>query len=155
MIQLLRICWLHIHDANPWGNWVQWTHWHVWETSRRWSELWHGTLFCWKQPWEDGFTVVIKNEHGQQLWYLKDAQLLLRGPKSTKKTSHTSLHRQHWIVDTDKMGPCFHVVYTKCRNRLIRLNIFSIIVHFFLGYNKWLFTLLPGVNHEGHCLFYN
>ncbi len=111
IMQLLYICWLHIHDANlPFHHipkvlywieiwwlwrtveaiWVKWTHCHVQETSLRWFEL-----------YESG-----------RLWRLNDAQLVQRGPKCAKKISPTSLHQHHQPepLRQGRMDPCFHVL---------------------------------------------
>ncbi len=82
-----------------------------------------------------------KGMNGQQqysgsLWCLNNAQLVLKGPKCTKKISSTPLHhhQQPEPLRQGTIDPCFHVLYAKfwpseCRSRkrLIRPgNAFTI-----------------------------
>ncbi len=81
--------------------------------------LWHGALSCWKQPSEDGYTVVIKgwtwSATNTRLWHIKDSQLVLRGPKCAKNISPRPLHPHHQPepLRQGRMDPCFHVFYAK------------------------------------------
>lgn len=81
---------------------VLWTYWHLPETSLRWWGLWHGALSCWKQPSEDGSSVVIKG------WTLSKTILAeaaaikwcwssTKGRKTCQEHTPTPLqHHQHW-----------------------------------------------------------
>lgn len=57
--------------------------------------LWYGVLSSWKQPEEDGYTG--QQQYSGRLWCLKNAQLVLEGPKIWKCLPH-------WYTTTTRLN---------------------------------------------------
>ncbi len=134
IMQLLQICWLHIHDVNllfhhiP--NTLYWIEiWWLWRPFKYnelivmfkkpvWDDLsfltWHVILLevattRWVHYGHKGRDMVSINTQGRP-WHLNDAQLV---PKCAKKISPTTLH--HHLLQPEplihgRMDPCFHVI---------------------------------------------
>ncbi len=127
--QLLQICRLHIHDATlPFhhipkvliglrsgdcGGHLSKVN--SLSCSRNQSEmisaLWHGVVYCWKKPSEDGYTVVIKG----WTW------------SATISPAPLHHHHQPEPLRQGRMDPCFHVLYAKFW--LYHLNAAEIKTH--------------------------
>ncbi len=95
--------------------WVLWTC-HIQETSLRWFELCDMVRYpAGSRHHNIGTLWSLKHGHGQQqhpsrLWCLSDAQLVLRGPKCSKKISPEPLHHHQPEPFIFRMCPCIHVV---------------------------------------------
>ncbi len=98
--------------------WVLWTC-HIQETSLRWFELCDMVRYpAGSSHHNIGTLWSLKHVHGQQqhlsrLWCLSDAQLVLRGPKCSKKISPKPLHHHQPEPFIFRMCPCIHVVCAK------------------------------------------
>ncbi len=58
---------------------------------------------------------MVSNNYWGRMWSLNEAQLVLWGPKYTKKISPTPLHHHHQPepLRHGRMDPWFHVLYAK------------------------------------------
>ena len=108
MMQLSRSttsqrCSIRLRSGDCGGHWSTVNKCNVQETSLRWFELGNGALSCWKEPSEDGYTVVIKG----WTWSAKILRLSL-----AVRSSPTPFQQPEPLI-IGRMDPCFYVVYTK------------------------------------------